>query len=111
MLILSEIMGSFVSLDSQRPPSANLKDHGDWFINQGYKLNLDIRCNPDALADHEVYNNARFSCMLPTINPVTTQRNNDIYEHVTKMKLNSQSKNASKPGCTTSGASCSTRIP
>ena len=77
-------MGGIVSGgDSRREV---VKEHGDWFINQGYKLKLDIRCNPDALADHKVYNNGRFSCTLPTISPVTTQRNDDIYKHVTRMK-------------------------
>ncbi len=84
-------MGGIVGVDSQR-----LKEHGDWFINQGYKLKLDIRCNPDALADHKIYNNGRFSCTLPTVNPVTTQRNNDIYEYVSRMKL--YSKPHSKQG-------------
>ena len=79
-------MGGIVSAGGSH---GNLEEHGDWFIKQGYKLKMDIRCNPDALADHKVYNNGRFSCTLPTICPVTTQRNNDIYEHVTRLKLQS----------------------
>ncbi len=87
-------MGGIVSgVESQQAMAdKTLKEHGDWFLNQGYTLNLVIRCNPDALADYKVYNNARFSCMLPTISPVTTQRNNDIYEHVARMKLKAQSQ-------------------
>jgi hypothetical protein len=102
-------MGSIVSLDSQGPSSGkNLKDNGDWFVNQGYKLKLDIQCNRDALDDFEVYKNGRFSCILPTINPVTTQRNNDIYQHITSMKL-TKLKNDKTLGDKTNRATISTQ--
>ncbi len=66
-------------------------DRGDWFSKQGYSMKIPLKVNVDAVADGQsrVYDLGRFSCSLPSTNPTTLQRNNDIYEHIKKMKSDS----------------------
>ncbi len=82
-------MGGMVSGTKKRSTAQN----GDWFSKQGYNLNIEITYNSDAVADgnSRVYDIGRFSCSLPAANPHTVQRNNEIYEHIKKIKSTSWS--------------------
>jgi hypothetical protein len=77
-------MGGVVPVGNRRSEFVNEKEKGEWFTNQGYFLNLDIRANADAAADCNmpIYDIGRFSCSLPSANPTVTQRNCDVSDMV-----------------------------
>ena len=95
------MMGGIVTLSKTvEKQSGNDKEH--WFSNQGYSLKMPIKLDTDSVAvgKSRIYDQGRFSCALPSTNPNTLLRNNNIYDHIKKMKSTSwldESKHTSSP--------------
>ena len=72
----------------------NTNTREDWFLNQGYALNFEIKSSHEANADcnRQIFNNGRFSCMLPDENCAIAQRNNAVYEYISKIKSNTNTR-------------------
>ena len=87
-------------------------ERGDWFSRQGYNVKIPFTLNADAVADGNVrvYDLGRFSCSLPSANPNTLQRNNDIYEHIKKMKSASWSEEAISLSTENNAADCGSYV-